>query len=297
MNTSASASGLHVERHLPPDAEADPAVEEAPLRPAGGQLTRDALPLAMLHGWGMNLRVFDALRARLPLQASWAMDLPGHGRSQWSPDAAGFDAQCAAVLAALPPRCVLLGWSLGAKIALALAARHPARIAALVLVAATPKFAHAPDWPHGMQQGSLRAFRSVLEQDWQQTLEDFIWLQVRGSQHADAVAAALSAALQAHGAPRRDALLAGMQLLEQVDLRELVPAVRQPTLLVTGRNDRVTVPGAAQWLAQELPQATLHIVPRAGHAPQLSHAAELAAVLRDFLAVHAGLAGASPADP
>lgn len=273
--SASAAAGLHVERGL--------------------TLAADALPLVMLHGWGMNLRVFDALRAQLPQQPSWAMDLPGHGRSPWTPAAAGFEAQCEAVLAALPPRCVLLGWSLGAKIALALAARQPARIAALVLVAATPKFAHAADWPHGMQQAPLRAFRSVLEQDWQQTLEDFIWLQVRGSQHADAVAATLAAALQAHGAPRRDALLAGMQLLEQVDLRDLLPAVHQPVLLVTGRNDRVTAPGAAQWLAQALPQATLHLLPRAGHAPQLSHAPELAAVLRGFLAAHAMPAAAGPA--
>lgn len=301
----AHASGLHVEHHLPAGGDVT-AIRAAAAPVAAATSNADAiaagaLPLVMLHGWGMNLRVFDALRAQLPRLPTWAMDLPGHGRSPWSADVAGFEAQCAAVLAALPPRCVLLGWSLGAKIALALAARAPARIAALVLVAATPKFAHAADWPHGMQQGPLRAFRSVLEQDWQQTLEDFIWLQVRGSQHADAVAAALAGALQAHGAPRREALLAGMQLLEQVDVRALVPQVRQPVLLVTGRNDRVTAPAAAQWLAQALPQSTLQILPRAGHAPQLSHAGDLAALLRAFLATHdlpmdaLPVTGASPA--
>jgi len=246
-----------------------------------------ALPLVMLHGWGMNLRVFDALRRELPQIESCAIDLPGHGRSPWWPEAADFDVLCEAVLAALPARCVLLGWSLGAKVALALAAQNPSRIAALALLAATPKFAHGPDWPHGMQAAPLRAFRSVLEQDWRQTLEDFIWLQVRGSQDADAVAHALQAALLAHGAPRQEALLAGMRLLETVDLRALVARVRQPALLVTGRNDRVTGPAAAQWLAETLPQATLRILPRAGHAPQLSHPAGVADALRGFLALHA----------
>lgn len=231
----------------------------------------------------MNLRVFDALRAQLPRYPTCAIDLPGHGGSPWWPEAAGFDALCDAVLAALPPRCVLLGWSLGAQVALSLAARHPARIAALVLVAATPKFAQSPDWPAGMQPAPLRAFRSLLEQDWQQTLNDFIWLQVRGSQDADAVAATLQGALGTHGAPRPEALLAGMQLLETIDVRPLVPQVRQPTLVIAGRNDRVTAPAAAQWLAEALPQARLRILPRAGHAPHLSHAPQLAAELAAFL--------------
>ncbi len=242
-----------------------------------------ALPVVLLHGWGMNLRVFDPLRAQMNDRDTLAVDLPGHGLSPWWPQAADFDVLCSAVIDVLPPRCTLVGWSLGAKIALALAAQHPARIASLVLIAVTPKFAHAADWPHGMQPEPMRAFRTVLEQDWAQTLEDFIWLQVRGSQDADAVAAALSQGLRAHGAPRREALLAGMQLLADVDLRPLIPQVTQRTLILSGRNDRVTPPGAAQWLAQTLPDATLHLLPRAGHAPHLSHTAEVAHAVQAFL--------------
>ncbi len=42
------------------------------------------MPLVCLHGWGMNLRAFDPLRAALgDAHGSWALDLPGHGRSEW----------------------------------------------------------------------------------------------------------------------------------------------------------------------------------------------------------------------
>lgn len=254
---------LHMDRRGPDDAQ---------------------LPLVLLHGWGMNLRAFDPLREELPHLQTLAIDLPGHGQSPWWPAAAQFSAQCDAVRAALPPRCALLGWSLGAKLALALAAQHPGRIEALVLLAATPRFAHAEDWPHGMQSAPLRAFRTVLAQDWQQTLADFIALQVRGSQHADAVAAALSQGLLAHGAPDRDALLAGLRLLAETDLRQQVSQVAQRTLVIGGRNDRVTPPAAAQWLAQALPRARLQLLARAGHAPHLSHTAQVAQALREFLA-------------
>jgi pimeloyl-[acyl-carrier protein] methyl ester esterase len=244
----------------------------------------DALPLVLLHGWGMNLRAFDPLRAALDDVATLAIDLPGHGRSPWWPQAASFDVLCAAVLEALPPRCHLLGWSLGAKVALSLAATHPLRIATLTLVAATPKFARAPDWPHGMADSAMRAFRTVLEQDWRGTLDDFIELQVRGTRQAEEVARSLSSALLDHGAPHRDALLAGMTLLERTDLRALVPDIEPPALVIAGRNDRVTPPGAAEWLAATLPRASLELVPRTGHAPHLSHAAGVAQRLQRFMA-------------
>jgi len=244
----------------------------------------DQLPLVMLHGWGMNLRVFDLLREDLAARETWAIDLPGHGRSPWWPAAAEFEEQVRAVLALLPPRCILIGWSFGAKLAMAIAAREPQRVAALVLLAASPKFARSADWPHGMEQQALRAFRVVLEQDWQQTLSDFIALQLRGSRNAGDAQEVIEAALAGQGAPNRDALMAGMALLDTVDLRELVPRITQPTLIVVGQNDRVTLPGATRWLAAALPDARFVEVPRAGHAPFISHHEEVAAVVRGFLA-------------
>ena len=249
------------------------------------------VPIVLLHGWAMNLRVFDRLRAdlaapaagQIPLQ-SWAIDLPGHGRSPWSDDAAGFDAQCAAVLAALPPRCVLAGWSMGAKIAMALAAHHPARITALVLMSASPRFQRSADWPAGADPATLQVFEDMVQRDWQQLIEDFLWLQVRGTQQADQTLGELQAALAAQGQPRREALLAGLRLLGEVDLRPLLAAVHQPALVIAGRNDRVTLPAAARWLAQALPGARLLEIARAGHAPFISHHAQVAAAIREFIA-------------
>jgi pimeloyl-[acyl-carrier protein] methyl ester esterase len=244
----------------------------------------DDTPLVMLHGWGMNLRVFDLLRQDLATRESWAIDLPGHGRSPWWPAAERFDVQRDAVLAALPPRCVLVGWSLGAKLALSIAADFPQRVAALVLIAATPRHMQAVDWPQGMNSEALRAFRRALEQDWQRTLDDFIWLQLRGSRHAEESRQVLAAALIAQGEPQPPALAAGLALLDCVDLRAAVRRIRQPTLIITGQHDRVTSPEAARWLASTMADARLVELPRAGHAPLVSHHAEVAAAMREFLA-------------
>jgi pimeloyl-[acyl-carrier protein] methyl ester esterase len=242
-------------------------------------------PLVFLHGWGMNLRAFDLLRDALKAEhETWAVDLAGHGASPWVDGHADFAAQVQDVLAVLPPRCSLAGWSFGGKIALEIAARAPERVAALVLLSVSPKFAQTPDWPHGMDAPSMEAFRYVLGQDWQQTLSDFVWLQLRGSRNAESARAVLEAALAGQGAPHPEALINGLDLLSTLDLRPRVDAIAQPTLVISGQNDRVTSPAAARWLAGALPRARLVKISRAGHAPFVSHHEEVAAAVREFLA-------------
>jgi pimeloyl-[acyl-carrier protein] methyl ester esterase len=243
----------------------------------------DPLPLVCVHGWGMNLAAFDDLRGALPAQESWAVDLPGHGRSAWDPARAGFDAKVEDVLAVLPPRCVLLGWSLGGKLALEAARRAPTRVAALVLVSTTPRFADGADWPHGMSAEDLASFRRLLQQDWRQTLADFVWLQLRGSRNAEAARQRVEAALMNHGAPDPDALRADLDLLAALDLRDQVAAVTQPALVIAGQNDRITPPAATRWLAGALPRGRYHEIARAGHAAFISHLPEFTALLQPFL--------------
>jgi pimeloyl-[acyl-carrier protein] methyl ester esterase len=240
--------------------------------------------LLCLHGWGMNLRVFDALRAALrPDFRTGAVDLPGHGRSGWSAAAADFQAQSSLLKEALPNTGVLVGWSLGAQFALELARKFPERVRALILIAATPRFEHSADWALGLDQQAVGTFREILTQDWRQMLEDFVWLQLRGSRHAEEAQQVISAALAAHGTPNPEALRADLDLLATRDARDLLPQISQPTLVVAGQHDRITPPAASEWLARHLPRAQFAVVQRAGHAPFVSHVDETALLIRKFL--------------
>ncbi|HEV2284607.1 MAG TPA: alpha/beta fold hydrolase, partial [Steroidobacteraceae bacterium] len=110
-----------------------------------GQGRRD---LVLLHGWGMNLKVWDGLAAALGRRFRViAIDLPGHGGSEWDSSAPHPAAQVFRVhetLAPLTTRYHLLGWSLGGQFALDLAAALPAAVERLVLVATTPRFLAGP---------------------------------------------------------------------------------------------------------------------------------------------------------
>src|ERR1700716_620498 len=101
----------------------------------------------------MNLRVWDELAGALaPRFRVIAIDLPGHGRSDWDARASTPAAQAWRVhetLAPLTQRYALLGWSLGGQVALDLAAAMPAGVERLALVATTPKFLAAAGWRRG----------------------------------------------------------------------------------------------------------------------------------------------------
>jgi pimeloyl-[acyl-carrier protein] methyl ester esterase len=250
--------------------------------------------LVLLHGWGMNLRVFDALAAALAGELRvTAVDLPGHGRSPWDPRFDAEDAYFEALLATLPPRAHLLGWSLGGQWALRLAARIGARIERLVLVATTPRFVATADWTSGLKPAVLEQFAHALRSDYRRTVADFLELQVRGSAAAAQVLASLTAALREHGDADPQALANGLTQLRDSDLRALAGRVQTPVLVISGQHDRVTPPAAAQALVGLLPQAQPLPIARSGHAPFLSHTAAVAHAVLEFVRPqqHARLAG------
>lgn len=265
-------------------------------------MTQAAAPLVMLHGWALNLRVFDDLVARLQTPSSGGphrephgrprsilrLDLPGHGRATEPATLYGGDPEGAwdmgavadHLLAQLPPRCALLGWSLGAKIALEIAARAPERIEQLLLLCATPRFAQSEDWPHGTPAAVLGAFAGHLARDYRRTVREVLGLQVRGSAHADTALAALQAALQAQGECPPDTLRRAARMLHAVDQRPRLALVRAPALVIAGEHDRLVHPEASRALAGLLPRGEYALIRRAGHAPFLSHADEAVALIR-----------------
>lgn len=245
--------------------------------------------VALLHGWGLNLRVWDGLADVLSDQfRTVAVDLPGHGRSGWLPERSSFAGQAEQVheaVAAVAATYSVLGWSLGGQIALQLAAAPDtaAAVDRLALIAATPRLSRAPDWPYGAAPQRLAEQEAALRTDYRRTVGEFLELQVRGSAGGEAALAQLRAALFAHGEARPQALARGLALLRDGDLRPLLGSIAQPALVIAGQYDRVTLPAASQALAEGLADARFVEIRRAAHAPFLSHLPEVTQLLREFL--------------
>jgi pimeloyl-[acyl-carrier protein] methyl ester esterase len=252
--------------------------------------------LVMLHGWALNLRVFDELVEQLEAPAAQPrfditrLDLPGHGRAPEPSDLYGDQVEGAwdigkvadLLIQQMPTRCILLGWSLGAKISMEIAARAPERIRGLVLISATPKFARSEDWPHGANPAALDVLGRHLRDDYRRTVSDFLSLQVRGSVQAEETLSNLRNALLSQGECQPATLLRSLRLLHQIDQRSRLPLITAPTLVIAGQYDRVVHPGATQATAAMIPNARYHELPRCGHAPFISHVHEVVELIQDF---------------
>ena len=73
------------------------------------------------------------------------------------------------------------------------------------------------------------------------------------------------------------------RLLNGLDLRPLLPEVRQPVLLVCGDRDRVVPRVFAETLVRGLPNAGRVEIENCGHFPNYTHPEVLAEVIRQFL--------------
>ena len=244
--------------------------------------------LVLLHGWSLSGVAFTELAGLLSGVRLLLPDLPGHGQS--SPSAAAtLPALADAIadwLAAVAPGPVLLGgWSLGGMVALELAARTDVPVEKLLLLATTPRFTQAADWPHGLPATQVRTLRRNLERRFEATLGDFFALAfANGEVDADRLRAIRAFAVRAGGLPDREAAGACLDLLARQDQRGRLPAIDCPTLVLHGTADQVTPIQAGRALAAALPHGQLREFVGVGHAPLWTRPLEVAGAIREFCA-------------
>jgi len=240
--------------------------------------------LVLLHGWGMNADVWDDV---VPMLAKshrvTTVDLPGHGRSGDAGDDYSLPAQAQRVAEILPPDATLVGWSLGGLLALQLVLDFPRRIKALVLVASSPRFVRADDWPDAMQAEVLQGFAGELQTDFKKTINRFLAIQALGSEHAREELRLLRERVFAHGEPERKALASGLEILMTADFRARLSQIACPALLISGERDTLFPAQAARCTQALIADARLSVICGAGHAPFLSHAEDFVSVLQEFL--------------
>jgi len=260
-------------------------------------------PLLLIHGWGMHGGMWGDVAERLAQHFPvLAVDLPGHGYSNTmkreegrekgqesvlpfplSPSPFSLDAIVDELSAQFSEPLTVCGWSMGGQIAMRWAMRDPQQVERLVLVSSTPCFAEREDWQFAMPQDTLLQFAADLEKNHAATLRRFLGLQVRGSENERELLATMRASLSSRGEPDPDALRGGLEILRDLDLRDALPELRQPALVIAGERDRLTPPQASHYLAQTMPNARVVEIKGAAHAPFLSHSGEFVKHVLDFM--------------
>ena len=225
----------------------------------------------LLHGFGSSLHTWEPWAQALQDDYRVVrLDLPGSGLSLADPSGRYDDARTTELLVALMDRlglasAVLVGNSIGGRIAWNFAAQHPDRVTKLVLISpdgfasgafrygekpSVPFFAHVLRYvlPKSMIRSSVASAYGNPALLTDETVDRYYDLML------------------APGA--RDALISRM---EQTVLQDPVPTLRKiqlPVLLLWGEKDRLIPVSNAMDYSRELPQSEIVAFPELGHVPQ-----------------------------
>ncbi len=245
-------------------------------------------PLVFVHGWAMSGRVWRFQEELADMCRVITVDLRGHGRSSAPCGCCGlaeFSADLSLLFDALGlSRATIVGWSMGAEVALVAFPALRKRLAGLILVGGTPRFAAGDGYPHGLPADETRGLALRLRRNYQKTMGEFfrrmfaVGELTREQENRIAREIVMGGRL-----PAPETAQLALADLAEADLRAVLPTVDLPLLLIHGVADTICPVGASQFMAERLPQARLAVMDGAGHAPFLSRPAEFNALIRNFL--------------
>ncbi len=230
-------------------------------------------PLVLIHGAGGTHLYWPPEIRRLPGYCVYAIDLPGHGKSENCDGQQTIGDYARHLVGWLESvqlrRAVFVGHSMGSAIALAMAIHHPEYVVGLGLISAGSR---------------LRVNPEILSYAADQTT--FIKatdLLVSYSFSSNTSPHLVELASRRMLETRQSVFLGDLQACNCFDVMDYLGSVDQPTLVVSGAEDQMTPLRYAQFLANSLPHAQLSVIPNAGHMVMLEQPRLVADGLLSFL--------------
>ncbi len=244
-------------------------------------------PLLFVHGWAMSGKVWRFQQRLANGHRRIMADFRGHGLSS-APDSGYSFEYFARDLYELIShlgldKTIIIAWSMGVQVALQAFPLIKERLAALVFISGTPKFTAAKDYSYGLPQSEVRGLGLRLQMDYEKAAQDFIRGMFTDEELSHGCYKQMVSERIFGKLPAQHAALASLKSLACTDLRNVLPSIEVPVLLIHGSADIICPPAASHYMAEQLPDARLEIMEGAGHAPFLSRPAEFAEILKKFI--------------
>lgn len=239
-------------------------------------------PLVLIHGWSMHSGIWRQFAQNLAQHYQViCVDLPGHGQSD-TITPYELEQITEELMVAIPAQTFhVLGWSLGATVAMDMASRFPDRVINLLVLAGNPCFVQNDDWP-GMKPEILQSFADNLTLSCQTTLMRFLALQVNGLSNGKALLKQLKQAVLECDPPAVSVLQGGLEILRNRDLTDSLQGTRCPVVFILGDKDTLIPVQSSEKLQQLKPTAQIHVLQNAGHVPFLSHQQQIIEIITGF---------------
>lgn len=184
-----------------------------------------------------------------------------------------------ALVANLPPTrpLVVAGYSMGGYVLIELLARHRARVQAAAFIDTSAQV----ETTESMQNREKTI--AALERNFDRAVAAVIPFSLHPDHHGRAdLVGGMRSMMQVVGA--QTAIRQTRAIMARTDHRAMLAQLAMPTLVVCGREDKVTPPALSQDLADLIPAARLHWLDQAGHQTPLEQPAELARAIGQLIA-------------
>lgn len=177
-------------------------------------------------------------------------------------------------------RAALFGISEGGPMSVLFAAAYPQRTSALVLYGSIAKGTWAPDYPWGSRgKKDLEAWFQQWRSEWGGPVGIDWWApSVAGD---ESVRAWWSKFLRLGASP--SAVINIFRMNSQIDVRDVLPAARVPTLVLHRTGDRAVDVGQGRYLAEHIPGAKLVELSGEDHLWWVGNSALLVDEIQEFL--------------
>jgi len=233
----------------------------------------ESAPVILIHGAGGTHLHWPAQIRRLPGNRVYALDLPGHGKSEGRGNQT-IKSYCDSIIRWMEHihifRGVIVGHSMGGAIAIYMALNHPEHVVALGLVGSGARLRVAPVILENSSSPTTFpiAVKAIMDRAF--------------SPHTDPRLKDLAA--QKMETTRPSVLHGDFQACNDFDMMECIKKIRVPTLIICGKDDQLTPVRYSQYLADQIPKAQPRIIPEAGHMVMLEQPQTVANELSSFLA-------------
>ena len=176
-------------------------------------------------------------------------------------------------------RASIMGVSEGAALALLFAASHPERIGALILFGTCARWSWAPDYPSGLTPERVAATLNAIETRWG---EGAMVERFAPSRKDEPAFRHWWGKLERMSASPAD-MMTLIRMVCEIDLRDVLPTIWVPTLVLHRRGELVVPLAGARYLAEHIPNAKLVELDGSDHWPWTEGAVELSEEIEEFL--------------
>jgi len=237
-----------------------------------GERVGEYPPLVMIHGAGGNHLHWHPNLRRIKGYQIYALDLPGHGKSA----GVGYQSITQYVDSILEwmeavelHKAVFVGHSMGSAIAITIALDHPIHVLGLVLIGSGAR----------LKVNAELLDASSSETTYRKAIDKI----VKWSFYPDSPAELLEAVTRRMEEVRPSVLHGDFIACDGFNEIERIARIYKPTLVICGEQDQMTPVRYSQYLADNIANSQLVIVPKAGHMVTLEQPELVIDAIEDFI--------------